>query len=47
MPKVSKETATRGGEEGPVVDHSDDIGGYTVNFHAGHAGRLSTSAHAR
>jgi len=32
MPKVSKETAARGGEEGPVVDHSDDIGGYTVNF---------------
>ena len=32
MPKVSKETATQGGEQGPVVDHSDDIGGYTVNF---------------
>jgi hypothetical protein len=32
MPKVSKETATGGGEEGPVVAHSDDIGGYTVNF---------------
>jgi hypothetical protein len=32
MPKVSKETATRGGDQGPVVDHSDDIDGYTVNF---------------
>ena len=30
MPKVSKDTATRGGEEGPVVVRSDDIRGYTV-----------------
>jgi hypothetical protein len=32
MPKVSRETATRGGDQGPVVDHSDDLGRYTVNF---------------
>jgi hypothetical protein len=32
MPKVSKDTATRGGDDGPVVDRSDDIDGYTVNF---------------
>jgi hypothetical protein len=32
MPKVSKDTATRGGDQGPVVDHNDDVDGYTVNF---------------
>jgi cupin domain len=32
MPKVSRETATRGGDQGPVVDHNDDLDRYTVNF---------------
>ena len=32
MPKVSKESATGGGEYGPVSDRSDQIEGYTVNF---------------
>ena len=32
MAKISKETATGGGEYGPVTDRSDDIEGYTVNF---------------
>jgi hypothetical protein len=32
MPKVSKNTATKGGDHGPVVDKADDIAGYTVNF---------------
>ena|SRR5215212_2735765 len=32
MPKVSKDTATGGGEFGPVTDRSEDIEGYTVNF---------------
>src|SRR6266550_1844745 len=32
MPKVSKESATQGGDFGPVVDRSDEIEGYTVNF---------------
>jgi hypothetical protein len=32
MPKVSKESARGGGEFGPVVDRSDDVDGYTVNF---------------
>ena len=32
MPKVSKDSATGGGEFGPVTDRSEDLGGYTVNF---------------
>jgi hypothetical protein len=32
MPKVSRESATQGGEFGPVVDRSDQLDGYTVNF---------------
>jgi hypothetical protein len=32
MPKVSKDSATQGGEFGPVTDRSDQIEGYTVNF---------------
>jgi len=32
MPKLSRETATRGGDQGPVTDHNDDLDQYTVNF---------------
>jgi hypothetical protein len=32
MPKVSRESATQGGEFGPVTDRSDQLEGYTVNF---------------
>jgi hypothetical protein len=32
MPKVSKESATGGGEFGPVTDHSEELDGYAVNF---------------
>jgi hypothetical protein len=32
MPKVSKDTATGGGEFGPVTDRSEALDGYTVNF---------------
>ena len=32
MPKVSRDSATQGGEFGPVVDRSDQLGDYTVNF---------------
>ena len=32
MPKVSRESATGGGEFGPVTDRSDQIDGYAVNF---------------
>ena len=32
MPKVSKDSATGGGEFGPVTDRSEQIDGYTVNF---------------
>jgi hypothetical protein len=32
MPKVSKESASQGGDHGAVVDRSDDLAGYTVNF---------------
>lgn len=32
MPKVSKTSATRGGDHGPVVEKADDLAGYTVNF---------------
>jgi hypothetical protein len=34
MPKVSKDSATGGGEFGPVTDRSEEIDGYTVNFTA-------------
>ena|SRR5438067_764506 len=32
MPKVSKETATGGGEFGPVTDRTEELEGYTVGF---------------
>jgi hypothetical protein len=32
MPKVSRDSATQGGEFGPVVDRSDRLEDYTVNF---------------
>ena len=32
MPKVSKESASGGGDYGIVVDHAEDLDGYTVNF---------------
>jgi len=32
MPKVAKESATGGGEFGPVTDRSGQVDGYTVNF---------------
>ena len=32
MPKVSRDTATRGGDHGAVVDRSEELDGYTVNF---------------
>ena len=32
MPKVSRESATQGGEFGPVTDRSGEVDGYTVNF---------------
>ena len=32
MPRVSKETASGGGDYGPVSDRSADLDGYTVNF---------------
>jgi hypothetical protein len=32
MPKVSKDSATGGGEFGPVTDRSEQIDEYTVNF---------------
>jgi Cupin len=32
MPKISKRSATQGGEFGPVEDRSDQLDGYTVNF---------------
>ena len=32
MPKVSKESATQGGDFGPVTDRSEVLEGYTVNF---------------
>ena len=33
MPKVSRDSATQGGEFGPVVDRSERARGYTVEFH--------------
>jgi hypothetical protein len=32
MPKASKDTASEGGDHGPVVDRSEELAGYTVNF---------------
>jgi hypothetical protein len=32
MPKVSKESATQGGEFGPVTDRNDDVEGYRIGF---------------
>ena len=32
MPKVSKDSATQGGEFGPVTDRSDQVADYTINF---------------
>jgi hypothetical protein len=32
MPKVSRDSATQGGDYGPVLDRSDQIDGYTVSF---------------
>lgn len=32
MPKASKDTASQGGDHGPVVDRSEELAGYTVNF---------------
>jgi len=32
VPKVSKDSATQGGDHGPVVDRSEDLADYTVNF---------------
>ena len=32
MPKISKQSATKGGDHGPVVDREDQLGPYTVNF---------------
>ncbi len=32
MPKVSKESATRGGDYGPVVDRNDEVEGYRIGF---------------
>src|SRR5262245_53119833 len=36
MPKVSRDSATGGGEFGPVTDRSEQIEGYTVNFTSFH-----------
>lgn len=32
MPKVCKESATQGGDYGPVVDRADQLDSYTANF---------------
>ena len=32
MPKVSKDSASQGGDHGPVVDRAEDLDDYTVNF---------------
>ena len=32
MPKVSRDSATQGGDFGPVLDRSDELEGYSVNF---------------
>jgi hypothetical protein len=37
MPKVSKQSASGGGEYGVVTDRAEDVGDYTVNFVTFHA----------
>jgi hypothetical protein len=32
MPKASQGSSTQGGDHGPVVDRSEELGDYTVNF---------------
>jgi hypothetical protein len=32
MPKVSKDSASNGGDYGPVSERSEELAGYTVNF---------------
>ncbi|NED71100.1 cupin domain-containing protein [Streptomyces sp. SID9944] len=32
MPKVSRDTATQGGDYGPVIEQSEDLEPYTVDF---------------
>jgi AraC-like ligand binding domain len=32
MPKVSRESATQGGDYGAVLDRADDVEGYTISF---------------
>ena len=32
MAKVSRDSASGGGDYGPVSDRNEDVGGYTVNF---------------
>jgi hypothetical protein len=32
MPNVSKENASQGGDHGPVIERSEKLDGYTVNF---------------
>jgi hypothetical protein len=32
MPKASQGSSTRGGDHGPVVDRSEELGDHTVNF---------------
>jgi mannose-6-phosphate isomerase-like protein (cupin superfamily) len=32
MPGVSKESASQGGDHGPVVDKNEELDGYTVNW---------------
>ena len=32
MPKVSRESATQGGDYGAVVDRFEEVEGYSINF---------------
>jgi hypothetical protein len=32
MPKVSKDSATQGGDYGPVVDRNEEVDGYRIGF---------------
>ncbi len=32
MPKVSKQSATQGGDYGPVVDRNEELDGYRISF---------------
>ena len=36
MPSVSRDSATQGGDFGPVTDRSDQLDGYTVSFTSFH-----------